>query len=141
MSLATIRSLIEVAINTAYGSLSPSVPVVFDNVQEEPPGSEYVILSIAYPQLTEPIICPAESNIETVRGNVSLSCYVPRAQGMKRLDELAATGIQTLNQLKAAADPNNVRFNLGAVEGPIPVLVGDNPLALASVSAPFTAKG
>ena len=60
---------------------------------------------------------------------------------MKRLGELAATGIQTLNQLKTAADPNNVRFNLGAVEGPIPVLAGDNPLALASVSAPFTAKG
>ena len=141
MSLANIRSLVEVAINDAFAAMTPAVPVVFQNVQEEPPGQEYVILNLVYPNLTQPIICPEESNIETISGTVTLVCYVPRAQGMKRLEEMATVGCQTLNGLKTAADPNNVRFNLGAIEGPITVLDGDNPLALASVTAPFTAKG
>lgn len=141
MSLANIRSLVEVAINNAYGSLNPSVPVVFQNVQEEPPGQEYVTLNLVYPNLTQPIICPDENNIETINGTVTLVCYVPRAEGMKRLEELATVGCQALNSLKIAVDPNNVRFNLGAIEGPITVLDGDNPLALTSVTAPFTAKG
>jgi hypothetical protein len=144
MSFANIRSLVEVAVTNAYGALTPPVPVVYQNVQEEPPGgadTEYVIVSLSYPQLTEPIICPDESNIETIRGNVTLVCYTPRAAGMKRLEELGAVGVQTLNGLKGQADPNGVRFNLGSVEGPIPVLVGDNPLALVNVNAPFTAKG
>jgi hypothetical protein len=141
MSLTNIRSLIEVAITDAYAAMTPAVPVVYDNVQEEPPGQEYVILSLSYPELISPVLCPAESGIETIRGNVSLSCYTPRATGMKRLDEMATVGITVLNTLKAQSDPNGVRFNLGAVEGPVPVLTGDNPLALAAVSAPFTAKG
>ena len=141
MSLANIRSLVEVAMNDAFAALTPAVPVVFQNVQEEPPGQEYVILNLVYPNLTQPIICPEESNIETIQGTVTFVCYVPRAQGMKRLEELATVGCQTLNALKAQPDPNNVRFNLGAIEGPITVLDGDNPLALASVTAPFTAKG
>ena len=34
MSLADIRAHIESRVNTAFGSLSPPVEVVFDNVQE-----------------------------------------------------------------------------------------------------------
>ena len=144
MSLSDIRSFVEVAVTNAYGALTPAVPVIYQNVQEEPPGGadcEYVIVSLSYPQFTEAIICPDESNIETIRGNVTLFCYTPRATGMKRLEELGSVGIRTLNNLKSAADPNGVRFNLGSVEGPIPVLTSDNPLALVNVNAPFTAKG
>ena len=144
MSLANIRSLVEVAVTNAYAALTPPVPMVYQNVQEEPPGganTEYVIVSLSYPQLTEPILCPDESNIEAIRGNVTLFCYTPRASGMKRLEELGAVAIRTLNNLKGASDPNSVRFNLGSVEGPIPVLQSDNPLALVNVNAPFTAKG
>ena len=62
MSFANIRSLIEVAVANAYGALTPAVPVIYQNVQEEPPGGadcEYVIVSLSYPQLTEAIICPS----------------------------------------------------------------------------------
>ena len=140
MSLANIRSLVEVAVNDAFAALTPAVPVVFQNVQEEPPGQEYVILNLVYPNLTQPILCPTESNIETINGTVTLVCYVPRAEGMKRLEELAVVGVKTLNSLKAVGSFTGVRFYLGAVEGPITVLDGDNPLALASVTAPFNAR-
>ena len=141
MSLANIRALIETQMNTAFQSMTPPVPVVFDNVQEAPPGDEYVILSISYPSFTEPVLCPDESAIEYIRGTVQLACYTPRAQGMKRLEEMSSTGMQTLNSMKAAADPNNVRLSIGVIAGPTPVLSGDQPYALANVAAPFTAKG
>ena len=48
MSLANIRSLVEVAVNDAFAAMTPAVPVVFQNVQEEPPGQEYVILNLVY---------------------------------------------------------------------------------------------
>ena len=59
MSFLTIRSLFERKITSAFTGLSPSVPVMYDNVQEEPPGgaaTEYVRLIISYPSLTEPIV-------------------------------------------------------------------------------------
>ena len=40
MSFQTIRALIETRINDAFQGLSTPVPVVFDNVGEEPPGHE-----------------------------------------------------------------------------------------------------
>ena len=141
MSLANIRALIETQVNDAFQAMSPAVPVVFDNVQEEPPGTEYVILSVSYPSFTEPVLCPEGSSIEYIRGTVQLACYTPRAQGMRRLEEMATVAMQTLNFMKAAVDPNNVRLNIGSISGPDPVLAGDQPLALVNVAAPFTAKG
>ena len=141
MSLANIRALIETQVNDAFQMLSPPVPVVFDNVQEEPPGNEYVILSISYPSFTEPVLCPEESSIECIRGSVQIACFTPRAQGMKRLEEMGTVAMQTLNFMKSAPDPNNVRLSIGVIAGPDPVLAGNQPYALVNIAAPFTAKG
>jgi hypothetical protein len=142
MSYATIRAAFEVAINNAYQALIPSVPVYFDNVQETPANSEHVILSIGFPSTAEPVVCSLdEGNIEHIRGSIQISCYTPRGQGMKRLEELAAVAAQTLVQLPLQPDPNNVRPRIGNIEGPTPILSGDAPYALSVVSATFTAKG
>ena len=141
MSIANIRKLIETEINTAYAGMTPAVPVVYDNVQEEPPGQEYVMLSISFPSFTEPVLCPDESNIEYIRGTVQIACYTPRAQGMLRLESMASVGMVALNNMKAATDPDNVRLSIGSISGPDPVLAGDAPLALVNLAAPFTAKG
>ena len=103
MSFLTIRSLFERKITSAFTGLSPSVPVMYDNVQDEPPGgaaTEYVRLIISYPSLTEPIVSKTESSIEVIRGSLQISCYVPKGKGMKRLEEMAGTAISTLNTLK-----------------------------------------
>ncbi len=142
MSLADIRAVFETELFAVYQAMTPPVPVMFDNVQEEPPAgsnSEYVLLNLTWPSITEPILCLDESGIEVIRGNVQISCFTPRAQGMKRLEAMASVGITTLNYLKKV-DPT-VNVCVGVVAGPVTVLSGDNPHALAVVSAPFTAKG
>lgn len=118
------------------------VPVIYDNVQETPPPTDsYVILSLSYPTMTEPVLCPNESGIEWIRGSVQVSCYNRRAQGMRQLEEMAALAMTTLNTLQTRADPEGVNPRIGSIQGPTPVLSGDDPYALVTLAAPFTAKG
>ena len=142
MSLQTIRSLFERKMTTAFAGLSPSVPVMYDNVQEEPPGganTEYVQLIVSFPSISEPVVTKAESGIEVIRGSVQVSCYGPKAKGMKRLEEMAALGASTLNTIKT--EDTTIRASVGEISGPVPVINSNNPLALVTVSAPFVAKG
>ena len=142
MSLQTIRSLFERKITTAFSGLSPSVPVLYDNVQEEAPGgadTEYVRLILSFPSLTEPIVSKTESSIEVIRGSVQISCYGPKAKGMKRLEEMATTAASTLNTLKT--EDSTIRASVGEISGPIHVIDSNNPVALVTISAPFVAKG
>ena len=135
----SIRATFEVALNDAYAGLSPAVPVVFDNVQETPPELPHVLVNLTYTDMTTPVLCPNEAAMEQIRGNIQVSCYTKRGQGMKQLEELAAVAMQTLVQMRNICDPVNPM--VGEINGPDNVLEGDAPYALVTVSAPFTAKG
>ena len=142
MSLQTIRSLFERKITTAFSGLSPSVPVLYDNVQEEAPGgadTEYVRLILSFPSLSEPIVSKTESSIEVIRGSVQISCYGPKAKGMKRLEEMATTAASTLNTIKS--EDSTIRASVGEISGPFHVIDSSNPVSLVTISAPFVAKG
>ena len=143
MSFQTIRALIETRVNDAYQGLTTPVPVMFDAVGEEPPGQEYVWLTIDYTSITEPVLNPIESSIEVIRGNIQLAIYTPRGTGMGRLETLSSTGLQVLNSLKSwnLPDPDGVKCQVGNTLGPVNVLSGDDPLALSNVSAAFMAYG
>ena len=140
MTLQAIRALFESELNTAYQAMVPPVPVVFDNVQEEPPGTEYVIMSLSYPSFAEPQLCPDESLIEYIRGNIQIACYTPRAQGMGRLENMAIVGMQALNKIQNSALANGLNPRMGQLLGPTPVLAGNAPYALVNVSGPFTVR-
>ena len=116
---------------------------MFGNVQEEPPGQEYVWLTISYTSTSEPVLNPIESSIEVIRGNIQLAIYTPRGTGMGRLESLSSTGLQVLNSLKSwnLPDPDGVKCQIGNTLGPVNVLSGNDPLALSNVSAAFMAYG
>lgn len=142
MTLAAVRALFETELNTAFQAMSPAVPVVFDNVQETPPGDEYVIVSVTYASIAEPTLCFDGGNIEAITGTVSVNCYTPRQQGMKRLEQMATVAIQTLNGIKAAAntDADVISASVGQIEGPTNLIDGDAAYAFATVFAPFRAR-
>lgn len=142
MTLAAIRSLFESELNTAFQAMSPAVPVVFDNVQETPPGDEYAIVSLTYATTTQPILCTTESGIEALTGTVSVSCYTPRQQGMKRLEQMSTVAMSTLNGIRAAADADAdvISASVGSIEGPTNIVDGNATYALATVFAPFRAR-
>jgi hypothetical protein len=145
MTLAAIRALFETEITTAYSSMAQPAVVVYDNVQEIPPADAsggFVILSIAFAALTDPLMCPTEGMIDHVRGTVQLACYAPRAQGMRRLEELATVGSRALVGIKAAAQtfPGVLSGGCGEITGPEAILSGDAPHALVTLAAPFQVR-
>lgn len=141
MSLRILRALFETQIHDYFQSLTPAVPVVFDNVQEEPPGTEYVIVSLSYPSFTEPVLCPTgESMIEFIRGTVQIACYTPRAQGMVRLEELQTTAMKALLQMNTNPLADTYAVGMNQILGPENVLAGDQPYALSNIACGFTAR-
>ena len=135
MTLASIRSAFETFMQSA---LSP-VPVFFDNVAADAvdAASEFVMLTVSFPELTIPIICQAESATDRILGNVQAVVYAPRNGGMKRLEELAIAAGQAFYQVPH--QQVNPIIRVGGLASLV-VPSGDAPYLAINVSAPFTAR-
>ena len=133
-TLADIRSYIETRVADAY----PDVTVVFDNTFETPPAVPYVICLISYPSTTEPVICQHESAVEQLRGNLQISCYAERGQGMKALEDMGVKGMILMNNLYEW--DSSVKVRCGQISGPTPILAGTEPYGLVTISCPFNAR-
>ena len=138
MSFADIRAHIETRVNDAFQALTPAVPVVFDNVQETPPALPYVVCLISYNDTTIPTVCVTDGAVEQINGNLQLSVYAPRGRGMKALEEYSAEAMKVMNNLFDWGGA--VKVKAGQINGPQPVLSGDEPYALATISCPFIAS-
>ena len=138
MTFQAVRSEIESKVYNAYQALTPPVEVVFDNVQETAlPALPYVICLVSYVSTTETVICSSEAAVENLQGNLQLSIYAPRGRGMKAIEEYAAEGMRVMNTLYDWS--NSVRVRCGQINGPVALLNGQEPYALATVSCPFGA--
>ena len=140
LNYQAIRARYELAIRDALSPLS--VPLHFDNVQEQPiptEGSitEYATMTISFPSSTETDLCGGLINI---RGNVQVNMYAPRMGGMMRLEQMAASVVCALLTIGDYPDPDNVITSVQSVQGPNPVLSGQDAQAITVVSAPFTAR-
>ena len=136
----SIRARYELAIRDAL--LPLDVPLHYDNVQEQPiptEGSitEYAIITISFPSSTEPDIC---GGVVFIRGNVQVNMYAPRMGGMMRLEQMAGAVVCALMTINGYPDPDNVITSVQSIQGPTPVLGGQDPQAATVVSAPFTAR-
>ena len=136
----SIRARYELAIRDAL--LPLSVPLHYDNVQEQPippqgSATEYATITISFPSSTEPDIC---GGVVFIRGNVQVNMHAPRMGGMMRLEQMAAAVVCALMTINDYPDPENVITHCGSIQGPTPVLGGQDPQAATVVSAPFTAR-
>ena len=138
MTYAAIRAHIETKVNDAFQALSPALPVVFDNVQETQPALPYVVCLISYTDTTLPTVCVTDGAVEQINGNLQLSMYAPRGQGMKALEQYSATAMTVMNTLYDWGA--SVKVKAGQINGPVPLLDGDQPYALATISCPFLAS-
>ena len=137
MTFQAIRAHIETKVNDAFQALVPPIEVMFDNVQETPPALPYVVCLISYLDTSMPTVCVTDGAVEQINGNLQLSIYVPRGRGMKALEEYSATAMTVMNRLYDWG--GSVKVKAGQINGPVPLLNGDEPYALATISCPFTA--
>ena len=138
MTYAAIRAHIETRVNTAFQNLSPPVEVVFDNVQETPPALPYVACLVSYTDTTLSTVCVTDGAMEQLNGNLQLSIYVPRGRGMKALEQYSATAMTVMNTLYEWGE--SVTVKAGPINGPVSLLDGDEPYALATISCSFQAS-
>lgn len=118
MNYQAIRAVFEAPLLTAYNSLSPAVPVYFDNVMNDGADSaeEFVDVNIQFGLTTESSLT---TSLDMVRGVIVIRTYTPKGRGPARnqtLVNVASTVIQTINNTPKPASGIYVRT--GSVDGP-----------------------
>lgn len=118
MNYQAIRAVFETPLLTAYNTLSPAVPVYFDNVMNDGADSaeEFVDVNIQFGLTTESSLT---TSLDMVRGVIVIRTYTPKGRGPARnqtLVNVASTVIQTINSTPKPASGIYVRT--GSVDGP-----------------------
>ena len=118
MNYQAIRAVFETPLLTAYNSLSPAVPVYFDNVMNDGADSaeEFVDINIQFGLTTESSLT---TSLDMVRGVIVVRTYTPKGRGPARnqtLVDVASTVIQTINNTPKPASGIYVRT--GSIDGP-----------------------
>jgi hypothetical protein len=118
MNYQAIRAVFETPLLTAYNSLSPAVPVYFDNVMNDGADSaeEFVDINIQFGLTTESVLT---TSLDMVRGVIVIRTYTPKGRGPARnqtLITVATTALQTIN---ATPKPGSgVYVRTGSIDGP-----------------------
>ena len=118
MNYQAIRAAVENPILTAFTSLSPSVPVFFDNITAAPLGSvtEYVLVNIIFGITNETTL---NSSVDNARGAIVIRVYSEKGKGPARSQTLITTAVGVLETLNDTAKTNSgVFFRTGDIDGP-----------------------
>ena len=140
MRYQQIRAAVEGPIQTAFGALSPAVPVFFDNITASPANAttEYVVVNVSFGLTTEQTLT---SNLDNVRGSIVIRIYTEKGKGPARNQTLLNTAVTTLLGLAASTRADTgIYFRPGAVNGPTFSSTEDPPLFVGRIDAPFTAE-
>jgi len=118
MNYQAIRAVFETPLLTAYNSLSPAVPVYFDNVMNDGADSaeEFVDINIQFGLTTESTLT---TSLDMVRGVIVIRTYTPKGRGPARnqtLVNVATTALQTINA--TPKPPSGVYVRTGSIDGP-----------------------
>jgi hypothetical protein len=118
MNYQAIRAVFETPLLTAYNSLSPAVPVYFDNVMNDGADSaeEFVDINIQFGLTTESSLT---TSLDMVRGVIVIRTYTPKGRGPARnqtLINVATTALQTVNATPKPA--SGVYVRTGSIDGP-----------------------
>lgn len=118
MNYQAVRAVFETPLLTAYNSLSPAVPVYFDNVMNDGVDSaeEFVDINIQFGLTTDSALI---TSLDHIRGVIVIRTYSPKGRGPARsqaLINVATTALQTINN---TAKPSTGAFvRTGPIEGP-----------------------
>ena len=118
MNYQAIRAVFETPLLSAYNSLSPAVPVYFDNVMNDGADSaeEFVDINIQFGLTTESSLT---TSLDMVRGVIVIRTYTPKGRGPARnqtLINVATTALQTVNATPKPA--SGVYVRTGSIDGP-----------------------
>ena len=140
MRYQAIRAAIEGPIQTAFGALSPAVPVFFDGITAAPANAttEYVRVNVSFGLTTEVTLT---SNLDFARGSVVIRVYSEKGKGPVRSQTLLDTAVTTLTSLSASTrDDSGIYLRPGAINGPTFSAEEASPHFVGRIDTSFTAE-
>lgn len=140
MRYQAIRAAIEGPIQTAFGALSPAVPVFFDGITAAPANAttEYVRVNVSFGLTTEVTLT---SNLDFVRGSLVIVVYSEKGKGPVRSQTLLDTAVTTLTSLSASTrDDSGIYLRPGAINGPTFSATEGSPHFVGRIDTSFTAE-
>lgn len=139
MNYQSIRAAIENPMLTAYGALTPAVPVYFDNITAAPPNSttEYIRVNITFGLTTEPTL---STNMDYARGALIIRVFTQKGRGPARNQELINVATTVLEGLTSTLKPaSGVFMRTGQINGPTFSSTEDAPHFVGRIETSFQA--
>lgn len=118
MNYQAIRAALENPLLTAFGALTPAVPVYFDNITAVPPNTttEYVRVNITFGLTNEPMLT---TSMDNARGALIIRVFTEKGKGPARNQTLLTTAVSTLETINNTAKANSgVFIRVGEINGP-----------------------
>ena len=118
MNYQAIRASMESPLLKAFRSLTPPVPVFFDNITAVPPNTttEYVRINITFGITNEPTLT---SSVDNARGALVIRIFTEKGRGPARNQELLTKAVSTLETINdTAKKTTGVYVKIGEINGP-----------------------
>ena len=118
MNYQAIRASLENPLLTAFGALSPAVPVYFDNITAVPANTttEYVRVNVTFGLTNEPMLT---TSMDNARGALIIRIFTEKGKGPARNQTLITAAVNTLETINATAKPSTGVFvRVGEINGP-----------------------
>jgi len=139
MNYQAIRAAVENPLLTAFGSLSPAVPVFFDNITAVPANTttEYVRVNVTFGLTNEATLT---SSVDNARGAVVIRVFTEKGKGPARNQTLLTTAVSVLETLNNTAKTNSgVFFRVGDINGPTFSATEDAPMFMGRIDTGYVA--
>ena len=139
MNYQAIRAAVENPLLTAFGSLSPAVPVFFDNITAVPANTttEYVRVNVTFGITNEATLT---SSVDNARGAVVIRVFTEKGKGPARNQTLLTTAVNVLETLNDTAKTNSgVFFRVGNINGPTFSAIEDAPMFMGRIDTGYVA--
>ena len=139
MNYQAIRAAVENPLLTAFGSLSPAVPVFFDNITAVPANTttEYVRVNVTFGLTNEATLT---SSVDNARGAVVIRVFAEKGKGPARNQTLLTTAVNVLETLNDTAKTNSgVFFRVGDINGPTFSATEDAPMFMGRIDTGYVA--
>ena len=139
MNYQSIRAQVENPLLTAFGALSPAIPVYFDNITAAPPNSttEYVRVNITFGATNDPTLT---SSVDNARGAIVIRIFTEKGRGPSRNQTLITTAVDVLETLNnGTKGTTGTYFKVGAIDGPSFSSDEDAPLFMSRIETSYDA--
>tara|TARA_Y100001936_G_C15932879_1_gene590372 strand:- start:38 stop:469 length:432 start_codon:yes stop_codon:yes gene_type:complete len=139
MNYQKIRAKVENPLLTAFGALSPAVPVFFDNITAAPANSttEYVRVNVTFGLTNDPTLT---SSVDNARGAIVIRCFSKKGEGPARNQTLITTAVDVLETLNnSTKGTTGTYFKVGSIEGPSFSSTENSPLFMGRIETSYVA--